>query len=80
MKARKRRMLALAGGCLAGAALGGLASTINPYMQAAMLHVDANPQDILLSAGFWVPCLAVGILLGATLAAVIPDDPRRDCT
>lgn len=80
MKARTRRLLALAGGCLAGAALGALASTTNPYMQAAMLHVDANPQDILLTAGLWVPCLFAGILLGATLAAVIPDDPAPDRT
>jgi hypothetical protein len=78
MKARTRRLLALAGGCLAGASLGGLLSTTNPYIQAAMLHIDANPQDILWFAGFWIPCLAAGILLGATLAAVIPGDPGPD--
>jgi hypothetical protein len=80
MKARTRRLLALAGGCLAGAALGRLAATINPYMRAAMLHADANPQGILLAAGFWIPCLSVGILLGAALAAVIPGDPAPDRT
>jgi hypothetical protein len=80
MKARTRRRLALTAGCLAGTALGALASTINPYMQAAMLHMDANLQDDLWSFSLWFPCLAVGTVLGAALAAVIPDDPKPDRT
>ena len=76
MKARKRRLLALAGGCVAGVGLGGLASTINPYMEAAMLHVDGSFGDALDSSSLWFACLAIGMGLGATLAAVIPDDPE----
>ena len=78
MKARARRLLALSGGCLAGAGLGLLASTINPYLRAAMLNVDGGPQGIALSTSFWFPCLVAGFALGAILAAVIPDDRRPD--
>jgi hypothetical protein len=40
-------------------------------MEVIMLHFP----DVLLSFSFWLPCLTFGAVLGAVLAAMIPDDP-----
>ena len=79
MTVREWRWFAFASGCLIGIGLGWLTtSVLNLYITVSLAHPGGLSIEPVVPGSVWAACLAIGVGLGATAAALIQRDPKAE--